>query len=196
MKSIETLYKGYKFRSRLEARWAVFFDEIGADWEYEPEGFDCDGVWYLPDFVIHDGACKSSDSYIKDLYIEIKGCLSDKDRNKIGSFVSNLASEYEEDEKDEEDRELGVPFFVLGRIPEGEGFFDFLDFIDKHYDWERDIFFSFYFMWDVCRALPAKGKDGRFYMSGEYYYEYIDEEATVKAYKKALQARFEHGALN
>ena len=29
MKIIETKYRGYHFRSRLEARWAVFFDEIG-----------------------------------------------------------------------------------------------------------------------------------------------------------------------
>lgn len=27
IKAIDTIYKGYKFRSRLEARWAVFFDE-------------------------------------------------------------------------------------------------------------------------------------------------------------------------
>ena len=51
IKAIETSYKGYRFRSRLEARWAVFFDQLGRDWEYEKEGFDlgADG-WYLPDF--------------------------------------------------------------------------------------------------------------------------------------------------
>ena len=51
MKAIETRYKGYRFRSRLEARWAVFFDALGLAWEYEPEGFDlgCGGR-YLPDF--------------------------------------------------------------------------------------------------------------------------------------------------
>lgn len=38
------------FRSRLEARWAVFFDSLKIEWEYEPEGYDLDGVWYLPDF--------------------------------------------------------------------------------------------------------------------------------------------------
>ncbi len=38
-KAIETLYKGYRFRSRLEARWAVFFDALGLKWEYEKEGF-------------------------------------------------------------------------------------------------------------------------------------------------------------
>ena len=28
IKPIETKYNGYRFRSRLEARWAVFFDMI------------------------------------------------------------------------------------------------------------------------------------------------------------------------
>ena len=50
IKAIETKYKGYRFRSRLEARWAVFFDHIELKWEYEKEGFDIDGVLYLPDF--------------------------------------------------------------------------------------------------------------------------------------------------
>lgn len=50
-RAIETRYKGYRFRSRLEARWAVFFDALGLSWEYEPEGFELDGgVRYLPDF--------------------------------------------------------------------------------------------------------------------------------------------------
>jgi hypothetical protein len=29
IKAIETLYRGYRFRSRTEARWAVFFDGVG-----------------------------------------------------------------------------------------------------------------------------------------------------------------------
>ena len=53
MKAIETTYNGYRFRSRLEARWAVFFDELGISWEYEPEGFEFpNGVRYLPDFKV------------------------------------------------------------------------------------------------------------------------------------------------
>ena len=48
---IPTRYKGIKFRSRLEARWAVFFDHIGCTWEYEPEWFELSGGGaYLPDF--------------------------------------------------------------------------------------------------------------------------------------------------
>ena len=40
LRAIQTEYKGYRFRSRLEARWAVFFDTLGVKWEYEPEGYD------------------------------------------------------------------------------------------------------------------------------------------------------------
>ena len=50
IKAIETSYKGYRFRSRLEARWAVFLDELGLPWQYEREGYDLDGLRYLPDF--------------------------------------------------------------------------------------------------------------------------------------------------
>jgi hypothetical protein len=51
MKAINTLYSGNYFRSRTEARWAVYFDLIGVKWEYEKEGYDLgDGVKYLPDF--------------------------------------------------------------------------------------------------------------------------------------------------
>jgi hypothetical protein len=50
MEPIETVYKGYRFRSRLEARWAVFLDKLGIPYQYEKEGFELDGEWYLPDF--------------------------------------------------------------------------------------------------------------------------------------------------
>lgn len=50
LKPIQTRYRGHHFRSRLEARWAVFFDALMIPWEYEPEGFDLDGEFYLPDF--------------------------------------------------------------------------------------------------------------------------------------------------
>ncbi len=49
---IQTLYNGIIYRSRTEARWAVFFDKLGWNAEYEPEGYDLDGQWYLPDFYV------------------------------------------------------------------------------------------------------------------------------------------------
>lgn len=50
IKAIETNWKGYRFRSRLEARWAVFFESLGLEWEYEPEGYVAGKTPYLPDF--------------------------------------------------------------------------------------------------------------------------------------------------
>lgn len=51
--AIPTSYAGCLFRSRLEARWAVFFDALDIKWEHEPEGFDTSVGRYLPDFRIH-----------------------------------------------------------------------------------------------------------------------------------------------
>jgi hypothetical protein len=81
---IETPYAGRLFRSRLEARWAVFYSAIGIAWTYEPEGYVLDNTdptllarlhqaWddpglfaptiaYLPDFYLPEQRC----------YVEIK----------------------------------------------------------------------------------------------------------------------------
>lgn len=65
MKAIETSYKGYRFRSRTEARWAIFFDAVGISYQYEPEGFDLgEHGCYLPDFRIP----------LANAWVEIKGC--------------------------------------------------------------------------------------------------------------------------
>jgi hypothetical protein len=37
---LDTHYAGHRFRSRLEARWAVFFDTLGIKWEYEPQAYE------------------------------------------------------------------------------------------------------------------------------------------------------------
>ena len=94
IKAIETEYRGFRFRSRLEARWAVFFDAAGIAWEYEPEGYDCDGVLYLPDFriIVNDEFW---------LYVEVKGKMQDTDLEKINNFV----------------RSGGGPVLTVGNIP-------------------------------------------------------------------------------
>ncbi|QIG68709.1 hypothetical protein EVB67_059 [Rhizobium phage RHph_TM3_3_14B] len=48
IKAIPTIYNHVQFRSRLEARWAAFFDLCGWDWDYEP--FDLEG--WAPDFML------------------------------------------------------------------------------------------------------------------------------------------------
>lgn len=62
-KPIETLYNGYRFRSRLEARAAVLYDALKIRYLYEPEGFELGGgLKYLPDFWLKGLNC----------YVEIK----------------------------------------------------------------------------------------------------------------------------
>jgi hypothetical protein len=46
--SIPTIYNSRRYRSRLEARWAAYFDILGLDHEYEPSDL---GGW-SPDFLI------------------------------------------------------------------------------------------------------------------------------------------------
>jgi len=57
VQAIETRYAGCRFRSRLEARWAVFFDALNIEWQYEPQGYLVTSSFdqeqtrpYLPDF--------------------------------------------------------------------------------------------------------------------------------------------------
>lgn len=50
--TLQTRYAGKLFRSRTEARWAVFFETLHVHWEYEPEGFRLKGGPYLPDFFV------------------------------------------------------------------------------------------------------------------------------------------------
>jgi hypothetical protein len=52
LKAIETRAYGCRFRSRTEARFAVFLTEAGFDWEYEPEGFELSAGRYLCDFRV------------------------------------------------------------------------------------------------------------------------------------------------
>lgn len=113
IKAIETKYKGYRFRSRLEARWAVAFDNLGIDWTYEPQGFELpSGAWYLPDFRISVGGKKA--------WVEIKGGL----RAKPCAFDEKTAIPfpYRGMEKTEEfAREIckrGGVVFLFGDIPE------------------------------------------------------------------------------
>lgn len=88
MKAIETRYAGYRFRSRLEARWAVFFQTLGLKWEYEPEGFDLGfGDWYLPDFRVHYPGRGADEA--RDHWFEVKPRLDlvpDADWSRLLKF--------------------------------------------------------------------------------------------------------------
>ncbi|MFJ8469584.1 PDDEXK family nuclease [Streptomyces swartbergensis] len=55
MDAVPTTYVGTRFRSRLEADWAVTLDGLGILWEYEPELIVLpSGTHYVPDFWLPD----------------------------------------------------------------------------------------------------------------------------------------------
>lgn len=76
-RAIPTKYAGHLFRSRLEARWAVFFDALKISWQYEPQGYLVGGLnaecypdvpsaqsrQYLPDFYLPQ----------TETWVEVKG---------------------------------------------------------------------------------------------------------------------------
>lgn len=72
VKAIETVYNGHRYRSRLEARWAVFFNTLGVKYEYEREGYDLGKAgWYLPDFWMPHFSPKHNDGKT-GVFLEIK----------------------------------------------------------------------------------------------------------------------------
>ena len=188
LKPIPTVYKGYRFRSRLEARWAVFFDACGAKWEYEPEGFDLgNGIYYLPDFVVYEvdsihGWPFGSDGCIDKLYVEVKGDLnlSEIDKMKLKNFPA--------------------PLLLLGPIPDGHCVSELWDSIDRIYI-VHEARFNFPYPYnfesvdgDHYKCLPASTGHGLYLEGPDYFYNGDEkEQATVEAYNAARSARFEHG---
>lgn len=109
MSPIQTAYKGCRFRSRTEARWAVFFDALGIRWEYEPEGFEfADGTRYLPDFWLPGFHSVQGEmgNIFSGTYVEVKGLNGEPPQ----SFVDRA-----------EDQHLALGSFTKGWKLSAEG---------------------------------------------------------------------------
>ena len=190
MKAIDTEYKGYLFRSRLEARWAVFFDACGVKWEYEPEGFDLgDGIYYLPDFLLHDVIIRyNQGNIVQDLWVEVKGKMTRKDAYKINRFANCCKGLFGLDAEN--------PILVVSNIPFCDDFVS--EITNISYD-DPDYLGinAFNFLTidsDNYAAIPCVNKKGKFILiGGDYIDKTIDYKKTERAYKLARQARFEHG---
>jgi hypothetical protein len=87
IRAIETHYKGYRFRSRLEARWAVFFDRLGVKYEYEAQGFDLPSGKYLPDFRLVE----------KDTYLEIKPLINTDEKPRHSVYLAGKMTDWRQD---------------------------------------------------------------------------------------------------
>lgn len=119
MQAKETRYKNIVFRSRLEARWAVFFDALNIQWKYELEGYVLkNGMSYLPDFYLENVGGHIGNGKKSGIFVEIKGNLTDYDKTKISGFEE--------------------PIIVLGDIPNSVSLWK--DIYKEHAEAENYIF--------------------------------------------------------
>ncbi len=126
MKAIETIYNGYRFRSKLEAKWAVFFDQLGIRYEYEPEAFKVDNGWYTPDFFLPNVCLRYADTI--GVCLEIKPTAWEYDRPYVDR-ISKAAN--------------GMPLLLLPGDP--------LEFVDYGYGTEGGYQVSP--GWDNCMIM-------------------------------------------
>lgn len=207
IKAIETVYNGYRFRSRLEARWAVFFNAGNIRYEYEPEGYEIkDNTFYLPDFYLPQF----------DLHVEVKRDTKDGIQEIKDKCVNAIS--------------WGGPIkqiLILSEVPEGRSVDGGLWHFPVLY-WKADaVEWGWWFFHDLF--TDDGGVDGNIsraqYINSDWHIEktksikavsdnilriknsisypmsieeQIEEQEewnkeTFKAYKAARQARFEHG---
>lgn len=194
LKIKDTYYKGIRFRSRLEAKWAVFFDACGVEWEYEPEGYDLrDGISYLPDFKLYGVVGRGAG----DLFVEVKGVMNDHAAYKLNKFIDIGMKN-----KDKRGKS-GTALLIVGWMPIGENINEIDEFMeDEAYhddpyfeaNWPHPYNFET-IDGDFFAAHPGINKEGKFEIFGDdcSYLANRDDKRTLEAYNKARQARFEFG---
>jgi hypothetical protein len=120
MKVIPTIYNGIEYRSRTEARWAVFMDAAECPFLYEPEGFDLgEHGFYIPDFYLP----------LCDLFVEIKPSIPVPGR-------SSPTEEFAKITKKPIVTFCGPPFFVDTSYEDSwqeQGYIDFEEGSDMSY---------------------------------------------------------------
>ena len=190
--AIPTEYKGYKFRSRLEARWAVFFDACGVRWEYEPEGLILsDGTYYLPDFYLSDFHCffeVKHNSVVGDEAEEAMSKISDGYHNDTWAGILCFGDPMDDDmwifcqETDDSGGGSYTGVVTIGIHPvTGE------PYLLEYEDTRERCFFST-LGGENSAAIPMVTTE-----HGKYKYNDFVCGRIREARKQARQARFEHG---
>lgn len=83
LKSYPTTYRGIRFRSRLEARWAAVFERLEWDWVYEP----CDFDGWIPDFLLRFEHAP--------LLVEVKPALHPDELIELAKKVGRVVGEHD-----------------------------------------------------------------------------------------------------
>ena len=89
--AIPTKYADVLFRSRLEARWAAFFDLQAWKWEYEP--VELNG--WIPDFWLEIPCGHSECCGNHELYIEVKPFTMPGDFCDYGEWAGHPVTKIE-----------------------------------------------------------------------------------------------------
>lgn len=170
IKAIETVYNGYRFRSRLEAKWAVFFDTVGIKYQYEIEGYEMDDIRYLPDFYLPE----------YDRWFEIKGKpLSVVEIKKCEEFCFR---------KDNENIKfsiiLGYP--ELAKVEE----LNIMGIMEYTWEWPSKLYPENYRM--AVDGLVDEEYYSRF-VRGIWKVPNVSDKDLIAAVKKTRGARFEFG---
>lgn len=175
IKSIDTFYSGYRFRSRLEARWAVFLDNLRIKWEYEPEGFELsDGRRYLPDFYIPQ--------FSGGFYMEVK-----PDNFDFGSPDAKTVIDFARQKKTRILLAVGSPNCTLFKMysEEIEDFDIACECVDLVLPGFMDVYFCDEYLIDEHRF---------FYDPGDESFASREQNPRVfEAVHASRSARFEHG---
>ena len=174
IKPIETYFDGYRFRSRLEARWAVFFSAIGLDYEYEIEGFEMEDVRYLPDFYIPS----------LDRWFEVKGQpLSVEEIKKCEQFCCR-----KNNEKIKFSILIGAP--ALTQVDAGG--ISVLGVREFVWEWPCNRYPENVLM--QVDGLVKEEYPSRF-LSGIWKVPNVTDQELINAVKRAREARFEFGEM-
>lgn len=197
MESIETIYNGYKFRSRLEARWAIFFDAAGIQYEYEPEGIMLtNGDWYLPDFYLPQFYC-----YFEVKRIPRKFSRSELPIEEFGDAIRKISNGTLVDSwagiiafGDPYDHYMWI--FCQELNDSSGGTYESPVVFGENPDTRQPILFS-WDDWRDRRFFDSLQRMNEIPMTADCNYKYLENPFLTKrileAELKARQARFEHG---
>lgn len=95
IKAIPTIYKGIRFKSRLEAAFAAFLDSMNIKWQYEPQSYVVNSYIAIGGKV---GAARRMIHYLPDFQLpELKIFVETKASNMAGIFWEDIGLPFFED---------------------------------------------------------------------------------------------------